>query len=196
MTCEGGAGEFLSSALRADPHRPGGPTRQPQDDPRLAVADGGGPGDFLALIVPLREVGALLPQLFIAGFLRRLALRKWVWVAGAGIVYSAVQEFPGTTEGGGNAWDHARTRLRLLIDDRPFRDFVTVRALAIGSGLSAPFVVSLSRAELGGGGWECSSPSTDLLQWFRLPSGADPPTARFAPFYASPWASRAPCRPG
>ncbi|WP_221030688.1 MFS transporter [Actomonas aquatica] len=219
----------------------------------------GAPGLFLALIVPLREAGSLLPQLFIAGYLRQLAVRKWVWVVGsalqavavagyalvawtlegtiaglaivglvalfslarglcsiaskdvlgktipktrrgqlsgwksslsgvmamgagamllltggadgslhlytlwllvaaalwliASIIYSTIAEFPGETSGGGNAWTHARQRLRLLVDDRPFRDFVTVRALAIGSGLSAPFVVSLAHGELGGGGW-------------------------------------------
>ncbi len=217
----------------------------------------GAPSLFLALIVPLREAGSLLPQLFIAGTLRRLPLRKWVWVGGAiaqaaavaglalvattlegtaaglavvalvawfalargfcsiaskdvlgksipktrrgrlsgwksslsgvlalgaGVllllrpegtdgssslfliwlliaaalwlgaasIYATVQEFPGETSGGGNAWDHAKERLQLLRDDRPFRDFVTVRALAVGSGLSAPFVISLAHRELGG----------------------------------------------
>ncbi|MEO1250915.1 MAG: MFS transporter [Pseudomonadota bacterium] len=35
------------------------------------------------LLVPIRESGALLPQLFTAGALRRLPRRKWAWAAGA-----------------------------------------------------------------------------------------------------------------
>lgn len=215
------------------------------------------PALFLALIVPLREAGSLLPQLFIAGAIRRLPRRKWVWVGGAVVqalaiaglagvavtlqgttaglavvalvalfalargfssiaskdvlgktipksrrgrlsgwisslsgalalgagvlllvrpqdadhsalwflgwllvaaalwllaaaVYATVREDAGATSGGGNAWDHAKERLSLLRHDRAFRDFVTVRALAVGSGLSAPFVVSLAHRELGG----------------------------------------------
>ncbi|MCF3648895.1 MFS transporter [Synoicihabitans lomoniglobus] len=217
----------------------------------------GAPAIFLALIVPLREAGSLLPQLFIAGYLRRMPLRKWFWVVGAicqaaavagfavvattlegapagfavvalvgvfslarglssiaskdvigktipkqrrgrlrgwisslsgglaigaggllllqsqetdaapstyavwllfaalawvaaALVYSGVHEFPGETDGGANAWSQAWQRLELLRRDAPFRDFVIVRALAIGSGLSAPFVISLAHAELGG----------------------------------------------
>lgn len=41
------------------------------------------PEYLLALLVPIREAGALLPQLFVAAWIRRLALRKWVWVVGS-----------------------------------------------------------------------------------------------------------------
>lgn len=43
----------------------------------------GAPTFFAGLLVPLRESGALLPQLAIAGFLRRAARRKWFWVGGS-----------------------------------------------------------------------------------------------------------------
>lgn len=43
----------------------------------------GAPVAFTAFLVPLRESGSLLPQLFIAGYVRRLELRKWVWVWGS-----------------------------------------------------------------------------------------------------------------
>lgn len=43
----------------------------------------GAPAFFLGLLVPLREAGALLPQLFIAGYVRTFALRKYVWVIGS-----------------------------------------------------------------------------------------------------------------
>jgi MFS family permease len=38
---------------------------------------------LVALLVPIRESGSLVPQLFIAGFIRRLSRRKFVWVAGS-----------------------------------------------------------------------------------------------------------------
>ena len=43
----------------------------------------GAPAVFIGLLVPIRESGSLLPQMFIAGWIRRLALRKWVWIAGS-----------------------------------------------------------------------------------------------------------------
>jgi hypothetical protein len=43
----------------------------------------GAPAFVLGLLVPIRESGSLIPQLFIGGFIRQLPLRKWVWVAGS-----------------------------------------------------------------------------------------------------------------
>lgn len=43
----------------------------------------GAPAAFIAMLVPLRESLALLPQLLIAQFLRERAVRKGFWVAGA-----------------------------------------------------------------------------------------------------------------
>ncbi|MCI5046904.1 MAG: MFS transporter [Aquisalinus sp.] len=43
----------------------------------------GAPAYLLGLLVPVREAGALLPQLFTAGAIRRLPRRKFVWAAGA-----------------------------------------------------------------------------------------------------------------
>lgn len=42
----------------------------------------GAPLWMVGLLVPIREAGALLPQLFVAGFIRLKPQRKWVWVAG------------------------------------------------------------------------------------------------------------------
>lgn len=42
----------------------------------------GSPLWMIGLLVPIRESGALLPQLFVAGFIRLKPRRKWVWVAG------------------------------------------------------------------------------------------------------------------
>jgi len=41
------------------------------------------PAFLVSLLVPIRESGSLLPQLFIAGFIRKLAIRKTVWAAGS-----------------------------------------------------------------------------------------------------------------
>ncbi|WP_276753291.1 MFS transporter [Pseudoalteromonas marina] len=41
------------------------------------------PGSFIAWLVPIRESGSLLPQLAIADVIRKLSVRKWVWVIGA-----------------------------------------------------------------------------------------------------------------
>lgn len=38
---------------------------------------------MIGLLVPIREAGALLPQLFTAGALRRLPQRKWAWALGS-----------------------------------------------------------------------------------------------------------------
>ncbi|MBK5943171.1 MAG: MFS transporter [Halorhodospira halophila] len=40
------------------------------------------PGLFTAFLVPVRESGSLLPQLLIASFVRRRAVRKWTYVLG------------------------------------------------------------------------------------------------------------------
>lgn len=38
---------------------------------------------FTGLLVPIRESGSLIPQLVIASWVRRFAVRKWFWVAGS-----------------------------------------------------------------------------------------------------------------
>ncbi len=43
----------------------------------------GAPSFVLGLLVPIRESGSMIPQLFIGGLIRRLPIRKWVWVAGS-----------------------------------------------------------------------------------------------------------------
>ena len=43
----------------------------------------GAPAFVLGLLVPIRESGSMIPQLFIGSAIRRLPVRKWVWVAGS-----------------------------------------------------------------------------------------------------------------
>ncbi|HMA78808.1 MAG TPA: MFS transporter, partial [Candidatus Paceibacterota bacterium] len=63
-------------------------------DPKLVLAWlvsslGAGAG-WVGLLVPLREAGALLPQLFTASRLRFVTVRKWWWVFGAAVQAAAV----------------------------------------------------------------------------------------------------------
>ena len=43
----------------------------------------GAPGAVISMLVPVRESGSMLPQLFISGLVKRRRRRKWVFVAGA-----------------------------------------------------------------------------------------------------------------
>lgn len=56
-------------------------------DPKLVLAwllTVLGAGAFwVGLLVPVREAGALLPQLFIAEPIRKMTMRKWAWITGS-----------------------------------------------------------------------------------------------------------------
>jgi len=56
-------------------------------DPKLVLAwlmgALGAPAWTIGLLVPVREAGALLPQLFTAASIRALPRRKWAWAAGS-----------------------------------------------------------------------------------------------------------------
>jgi hypothetical protein len=45
----------------------------------------GAPLWMLGFLVPIRESGSLIPQLVIASYVRRMPVRKWVWVAGSAL---------------------------------------------------------------------------------------------------------------
>lgn len=49
--------------------------------PWLLGAAGASSG-FVGFLVPIREAGVLLPQLLVAAYIRKLAVRKFVWVTG------------------------------------------------------------------------------------------------------------------
>ncbi len=71
-----------------------------------------------------------------------------LWLIGA-FVYANIKEFPGETDGGGNAFKEAPKRLDLLKNDKPFRNFVISRSLLLCSALTAPFYVVLAQNYLG-----------------------------------------------
>jgi len=71
-----------------------------------------------------------------------------LWLLGA-TSYAAIREYPGATEGGGNAISEALSRLALLREDAPFRAFVIARSLLLCSALSAPFFILLAHENIG-----------------------------------------------
>lgn len=56
-------------------------------DPKLVLSwlmtSVGAPAYLIGLLVPIREAGALLPQMFTAGAIRQMPKRKYAWAAGA-----------------------------------------------------------------------------------------------------------------
>ncbi|MCM2560562.1 MFS transporter [Lutimaribacter sp. EGI FJ00015] len=58
-------------------------------DPKLVLSwlltGLGAPAAFVGALVPIREAGALLPQMGLAVVLRRMTQRKWMWVAGSAV---------------------------------------------------------------------------------------------------------------
>jgi hypothetical protein len=67
------------------------------------------------------------------------------------LIFAAIREQPGATEGGGNALAVALAQLRLLTDDSAFRRFVAGRALLLSVALAPPFYVLLAHQQAGGG---------------------------------------------
>lgn len=66
------------------------------------LSTAGAPGFFLALLVPVRESGSMLPQAALTPWLQRLRARKWAWVAGAvgqGLATIAMAVAAATTDG-------------------------------------------------------------------------------------------------
>lgn len=213
----------------------------------------GVPAIFTGVLVPIREGGVLLPQLIVAAAVRRLAIRKTVWIAGAllsavslfgmafaatgfngaaaggsillmlilfslsrglcsvsakdvlgktvsksrrgalmgwsagisgiavlsiglwlgtidlenagpkifagllitggilwiiaSLIFAAITEQPGATEGGGNALAVALQQLKILKTDAPFRRFVTTRGLLLSVALAPPFYVLIAQSQ-------------------------------------------------
>lgn len=80
-------------------------------DPKLVLSwllgTLGAPAYLIGLLVPVREAGALLPQLVIAGAIRSLPRRKWVWAAGSLVQGLCVLGMAGaalTLEGAAAGW--------------------------------------------------------------------------------------------
>ena len=85
-----------------------------------------------------RSVFAIM--LVVAGVLWLIAL----------LSFGAIREQPGATEGGGNALEVALENLRLLRDDKPFRQFVFGRTSMLAVALAPPFYVLLAQQSAAG----------------------------------------------
>lgn len=79
-------------------------------DPKLVLSwlmtHLGAPAGLVGVLVPIREAGALLPQLFMAARIRSMAQRKWAWMAaaigqgvGAAIILGAALTLSGMAAG-------------------------------------------------------------------------------------------------
>ncbi|WP_424689343.1 MFS transporter [Halarcobacter ebronensis] len=100
-----------------------------------------------------------------------LSLAGFFWML-ASITYGQIKEYPGETDGGGNAFTVAISKLGILKTDKPFRLFVITRALFLCSVLSAPFFVIIAQQN--------SDANAYLLGLFILSSGlADLLSANF-----------------
>lgn len=100
-------------------------------------------GVGVLLLLDLREADSM------AIYLILLACAGALWLLAAGS-YALIREYAGATEGGANALSDALSRLRLLFDDRPFRQFVIARSLLLCSALSAPFFIMLAHEKTAG----------------------------------------------
>jgi hypothetical protein len=72
-----------------------------------AFAAVGAPAALIGLLVPVREAGSLLPQAAMVPWVRRRAVRKWLWVLGAGIEAGAAAGIAlvvATTSGAAAGW--------------------------------------------------------------------------------------------
>jgi hypothetical protein len=69
-----------------------------------------------------------------------------LWIVAA-LLFSAIREQPGATEGGGNALAVALQHLQLLVHDVPFRRFVLARFLLLAVALAPPFYVLIAEEQ-------------------------------------------------
>lgn len=76
------------------------------------------------------------------------AIAGLCWMISSAAIW-AIREEPGATEGGGNAGIEALKSLRLLKDDKTFRNFVIVRTLLLSVSLGAPMLIILAQDALG-----------------------------------------------
>ncbi len=87
----------------------------------------GTPAFVLGFLVPIRESGSLIPQLFIGSCIRQLPIRKWVWVLGSivqGLAMGGIGGVALTLDGAAAGW----TILLLVVVFSLARGFCSVAA--------------------------------------------------------------------
>ncbi len=75
-----------------------------------------------------------------------LATGGIMWLVAA-VFFTRIREYPGATEGGGNALSVAIQQLQLLIVDASLRRFVFARALLLSVALAPPFYVLVAQQQ-------------------------------------------------
>ncbi|NVK12054.1 MAG: MFS transporter [Gammaproteobacteria bacterium] len=86
---------------------------------------------------------ALMPANSSGDYVPMIIASVVAWIL-ASLTYALLDEAPGATDGGGNAFKVAISKLSLLKTDKPFRRFVITRSLLMGSGLAAPFITIMA----------------------------------------------------
>jgi len=72
-----------------------------------------------------------------------------LWII-ASVAFATIREAPGATEGGGNAARVALQQMRLLVEDKPFQQFVSARSLLLAIALLPPFYVIIAQQQAEG----------------------------------------------
>lgn len=83
QACKVVPGNFLLQVLTQFLTKLGDAIANPKTVLAWLLAALAAPGVFTAFLVPVRESGSLIPQLVIASFVRRQAVRKWTFVLGS-----------------------------------------------------------------------------------------------------------------
>ena len=115
-------------------------------------------GTLMGLATSISGIFTLLLGLNL-GFYDELKSNEWVLAALFGIAGACwmiasvaiwvIREEPGATEGGANAGVEALKSLKLLRDDKPFRNVVIVRTLLLSVSLGSPMLIILAQNALG-----------------------------------------------
>ncbi|GAB1256764.1 hypothetical protein NBRC116494_12660 [Aurantivibrio plasticivorans] len=74
-----------------------------------------------------------------------LAIGGVLWIL-ASVIFASIQEQPGETEGGGNAFTVAVQHFQTIKTDICFRSFVIARGLLLSVGLAPPFYALIAQA--------------------------------------------------
>lgn len=83
IACNDQPGNFLTHAISLAATKTGDGLVDPKLVLPWLMGALGAPAWMTGLLVPIREAGALLPQLFTAGWIRARSQRKYVWAAGS-----------------------------------------------------------------------------------------------------------------
>ena len=95
----------------------------------------------LVLLFGMLMSSGLVP-LSVATIITVLVIAGGLWIL-AGLNFLRIEEEPGATEGGANAWDRAVEQFALFRRDPQLARFIAVRGLLIATALAPPFLLSL-----------------------------------------------------